>query len=784
MCPTQRWIAVLATVSLATACATLALIAATSAKKSPGPASTEILKTESNLVLVDAIVTDKKGHYVNNLTEKDFRVYDDGKLQTLTSFSEASATAASGARRYVVLFFDDSTIATSDQLLVRRAAAQFVQRESSPHRLMAVVDFAGVLHIEQNFTNNAALLAHAVRNVQFSGFAPNVNASQPNLASLAGPRGMLGPSLQQVSNDFAARTVLLSIRSLCLTLAAVAGRKALILFSAGFPLNSEREAELSATIDAANKANVAIYPVDVRGLTNLPANPFPNVNPTPGFPPGARLEPPPFPHEPFLLADLSPVAFAAGQRGSGAGSPAPSGPSGGRGGAPSPGGSGTGTGPGTGNVGTGGTTGSTGGLGRGNPGSVPGFGGRGGGMPGNGNFNSPGFYNNNMNQMPPIIPPMIQSMATNQQVLYALAEGTGGFAITNTSDFLSGLMRISKDLNHYYVLGYVPPNRIHDGSYHRIRVKVDRRGLTVRARNGYYDTKSPDMLAGKPEGQLLQALASSPKPGTIFAAMTDPYFYTAPGVARVNVSLQIPAKPLHFRKEKGRFHYEVNVLGLAYRAGGAVAARFSDTDEGSLDKQQEKQLLKGAFHYQNSFDIAPGAYKLVVVLSTGRKQFAKCESSLLVRPYSGNQFAISAIALSHTFRPISELTASLDEELINERMPLVSRGIEVTPSASNRFNPKEEVGFYVEVYDPDLQTILPPEVGVLYTIYNRKSGQLAYSSDTIPVNVFAEPGNPIIPSLIRLQTRELPPGSYRLDVQARDSDGHISPVEKARFSIE
>src|SRR5262249_15623689 len=43
-------------------------------------------------------------------------------------------------------------------------------------------------------------------------------------------------------------------------------RKMLVLFSAGFALTSENESELTATIDACNKANVAIYSLDARGL--------------------------------------------------------------------------------------------------------------------------------------------------------------------------------------------------------------------------------------------------------------------------------------------------------------------------------------------------------------------------------------------------------------------------------------------------------------------------------------------------------------------------------------
>src|SRR5581483_8079350 len=73
-------------------------------------------------------------------------------------------------------------------------------------------------------------------------------------------------SIPSAEADYGARTMLLAIRTLAKNLRAIPGRKMLILFSAGFPLTPERESELTATIDACNKANVAIYSVDARGL--------------------------------------------------------------------------------------------------------------------------------------------------------------------------------------------------------------------------------------------------------------------------------------------------------------------------------------------------------------------------------------------------------------------------------------------------------------------------------------------------------------------------------------
>src|SRR5262249_50268287 len=151
------------------------------------------------------------------------------------------------------------------------------------------------------------------------------------------------------------------------------------------------------------------------------------------------------------------------------------------------------------------------------------------------NFNrSNGLINNPLNQPRQIIPLIPESATTNQQVLYALANGTGGFPIFNTNDFAAGLDKIAKELNQYYVLGYVPPEKSPQGGCHTVKVKVDRGGVQVRARSGYCDVPGSDILAGKPEGKTLEAIAASPQPGTVSGSMRTPYFYTGPGVARVN----------------------------------------------------------------------------------------------------------------------------------------------------------------------------------------------------------------------------------------------------------
>ncbi|HKW57925.1 MAG TPA: VWA domain-containing protein, partial [Candidatus Acidoferrum sp.] len=235
-----------------------------------------VIKAESRLVLVDAVVTDKKGNYVHDLAEKDFKVYEDNKQQPIASFSFGSDPNIKGPqqRRYLVLFFDNSTMAAPDQIQAKDAARKFIDANAGPDRLMAVVDFGGTLRIAQNFTANPDLLRAAVGGVKSSSVDPNaqppVEVASAGLApnNLGGPPSPF-PSISNAEAQFGARSMLLSVRSLAKNLRAIPGRKMLVLFSSGFPLNTETEAELTATIDACNKANVAVYALDARGLVTM-----------------------------------------------------------------------------------------------------------------------------------------------------------------------------------------------------------------------------------------------------------------------------------------------------------------------------------------------------------------------------------------------------------------------------------------------------------------------------------------------------------------------------------
>src|SRR6266850_2470510 len=90
------------------------------------PRPAVVIKKESKLVLVDSVVTDKKGNYVRDLTQNDFKVFEDNKEKPVSSFSAGAdaATQPTGQRRYLILFFDNSTMAAPDQIRARTCSAR------------------------------------------------------------------------------------------------------------------------------------------------------------------------------------------------------------------------------------------------------------------------------------------------------------------------------------------------------------------------------------------------------------------------------------------------------------------------------------------------------------------------------------------------------------------------------------------------------------------------------------------------------------------------------------
>lgn len=763
-------------------------LCAQSSKTNPAD-SGNVIRTETKLVLVDAVVTDKKGNYIRDLTAKDFRVWEDKTEQMVKSFSLESGEPSPGAQKqYLVFFFDLTSMSLTDQGLARRAAGKFVAANFGPNRMMAVADYGGSLKMTQNFTPSPELLAKALVDVKQSTLSSvptpgqggsSADSSRNGFGAGRGPGGN-GPGASGPGSEFAARNALLYLKLLARNLRTLPGRKALILFTGGLTIDTNHMSELTAAVNACNMANVTVYTVDVRGIGKIaqalperPAGVLAGLREKLLGPLSFSVENTPVENTGGFANSFLPQAGRGGGGAPGGGAPA------GGGGAPSGGTPGGGGLPGRGGS-TGGPTGPP------TP-TNPGTGGQPGrgSLPGNNPDPNAGRGNSptdpfGRDQNPTFTQPNLQEVA------HLLVSGTGGLEIRNTNDLLGGLEKIGKEQNEYYLIGYTPPPS-DDESCHKLRVQVSRGGTQVRARPDYCSPKPRDLLSGKPVEKVLESRAAAPQPGNIGASMQIPYFYTSANMARVNVAMELPSDSLKFQKQKGKLHAAMDVLGIATSADGTVGARFSDTLKLDFEDQRQIDSLKlKPLHYENQFDIASGNYTLTIVFSAGGDGFGKLEMPLVVAAYQTNEFGVSGVALSKESRPATDITLGLDALLIDDQTPLIANGKRIIPFGSNRFKKTDPAGFYFEIYEPLLAAAgaqNSPEVAVQIRTLDRQSGQPKTDSGILKLNTQPVNESGMLPVSVTMPLTQVQAGSYLLEVRALDSAGN-SVLRVAPFDVE
>lgn len=218
-----------------------------------------VIRSETRVVLVDVAAVDRQGSPVRDLTEKDFRIQEDGKEQKISSFSLGSAALSpeQSQKHCIVLFFDTSTLSATAVASMRQEALRFVDGFASPDRYMAVVQFAGGLRILRNLTADPAQIKAALSTIQGSSAG---SASASNAAARSQVTG------GSAADTYSFSSMMASLRSVADSLGPIRGRKALVLFSGGTIPNGDITDALLLTTDALNRANVAVYAVSAPTL--------------------------------------------------------------------------------------------------------------------------------------------------------------------------------------------------------------------------------------------------------------------------------------------------------------------------------------------------------------------------------------------------------------------------------------------------------------------------------------------------------------------------------------
>jgi VWFA-related protein len=238
-------------------------------------------KVDVSLVLIDATVTDARGHQILGLDKNDFVVTENGKpvaVETVDYFTnrqsvdtpeEKAAFKVDRVRddRYFVFFFDKpEDNALFDQLSrARHAVADFIDHRMKPGDLAAIAGHDVRLKVYADFTDNKRVLKAAL------------DESASHALGLAGPTGtpdqpsiMRNVDRSRMMNHTG--TVYEALETLANATRTIRARKELVLFSQGIIANDEEvrgpmvlnESRFyRPMIEALNGANVTVYPANL-----------------------------------------------------------------------------------------------------------------------------------------------------------------------------------------------------------------------------------------------------------------------------------------------------------------------------------------------------------------------------------------------------------------------------------------------------------------------------------------------------------------------------------------
>ena len=524
-------------------------------------------KVRVNLVLVRVVVRDARGKIVPNLKKEDFQLYDNRKVQTISSFSvetpetrTASAVASTAAesssadvaggkavvlpQRFVSMVFDDVHLSMEDAVFVRASASRFFE-SLAPSDRVSLNTTSGQL--TQEFTDDHDKLAKALlgitpRPLAGGGFhdCPDVTYYQADLIVNRSDQQALGAATEDAihcafNDDNTMRAAAQSLAQAAASrmvaqgdsetqyayrhldevvrrLANMPGQRVLVLVSPGF-ITSTLQFEASETVDRATRSNIVINTIDARGLY------VPDV--------GGDIADPP--HDSIRAA-----GFKLSYR--------------------------------------------------------------------------------------------VAAQLAQEDVLAQLADGTGGKFFHNRNDVDEAMREAGAAPAYSYLLGFSPQNLKIDGRFHTLKVALtNKEKFDIRARHGYFAPKTLTDAAEATKQEMQEALFSQEEIRDLPVELQTQFFKKDDTQARLAVLTRFDVKTIRFQKLLGRNNDQLTILMGIFDENGNFVTGLSKIVEMKLLDTTYTRLSHSGFTVKTSFDVKPGTYlvRMVVRDAVGAQMAAR-----------------------------------------------------------------------------------------------------------------------------------------------------------------
>jgi VWFA-related protein len=552
------------------------------------PPTTATIRTTTNNVLLDVVVTDKNGQPVHNLGKDKFQVSENGVAQPIAFFEEHVAapapppiaaalhlppniytnvsTTAPDTGPILVLLMDALNTPTADQTKVRLAMLDYLRKIPSG-RHIAIFTLNEKLRMLQGFNGDPATLIAALNNVaalqKQSSLTDDPGKdsyadSMPKLG-IGGGGSLTGDVLQNFvaheqswRMDERVEITMQALNALATYLSALPGRKNLIWFSSSFPLSLGADSvkpEGAANMQTENLNRLRDYSGKLHSTSELLKL--------------ARVAV--YPMDPSALPTLS-------------------------------------------------------------------------------MFSSTGANNGSLHGANEISSMSQESSdeMSGHFTMDSIAEATGGRAFHNTNDLSSAIDTVTQLGSDYYTVAYVPKDQNYDGKYRKLNIKVDSPKVKLDYRRGYYaedPSKSGAVALSHPARDASVLLHGAPAATDILfkvrvapAEKADPG--TPSGAVRYSINWSVDIRGLDLATSSGgEKHGSLALAAVAYNSDSKVVNTVTTPASLILQPTEYRLYLNSGLQFHQELDLPVGSvYLRMAIVNTDNQRAGATEIPLTIAP--------------------------------------------------------------------------------------------------------------------------------------------------------
>jgi len=380
----------------------------------------------------------------------------------------------------------------------------------------------------------------------------------------------------------------------------------------------------------------------------------------------------------------------------------------------------------------------------------------------------------------------IGGIDSRHEDLGRVAVATGGLMMKNQNDLLAGLESVDRDLREFYTLVYQPSEVSYDGSFRPLKVEALAPGLHVRYRQGYWAIAAgEEMMMTPAAAQLVAALENGSLRPAFAPAMNAAALFAPDGKLTAPVRVSLPARMVSLERQGDHYRGGVTLVLVARDASGrpvSVYQRFLTLD---LTHKQWEEFRKKNLDISARLslpELKPLTVEGILQLPSGTVAEGHCEVLPSIRtpapdsrsapaPNLDAGPALTSLLLSNSIVPAQGVADPGD--------PLRGENFQIDLPLAPRFATSDKLTLYYGILWGDA-TSLGRRLRASYTIKSVTGPSAPQPADELTIR---PPQNRLL-VLKQFDLNHLSPGKYTMEVTVADDFTHGSATTSAGFSVE